>query len=114
MCIVKQPLATRSRNAKAIALASKAAFQSQIFQAGLQLRCETASAFHCCPSFARALIGTTSFGCARKWHKKQSWRATSPNPEREKSLNWRLDKKLIHGTNGRNRRASHRPGRLVF
>src|SRR5262249_25843182 len=35
-----------------------------------------------------------------QWHKKQSWRATSPNPEREKALNWRIDKATSLGLAG--------------
>jgi predicted dehydrogenase len=35
-----------------------------------------------------------------QWHKKQSWRATSPKPEREKELNWRLAKETSLGLVG--------------
>jgi len=35
-----------------------------------------------------------------QWHKKQSWRATSPKPEREKELNWRLAKETSLGIVG--------------
>lgn len=35
-----------------------------------------------------------------QWHKKQSWRAASPNPEREKAINWRLDKAISPGLMG--------------
>src|ERR1051326_1331678 len=35
-----------------------------------------------------------------QWHKKQSWRSASPNPEREKALNWRLDKSVSIGLIG--------------
>jgi predicted dehydrogenase len=34
------------------------------------------------------------------WHKKTSWRTTSPNPAREKELNWRLDKTVSLGLAG--------------
>jgi predicted dehydrogenase len=41
------------------------------------------------------------FAMARaQHHKKQSWRATSPNPEREKVINWRLSKELSLGLAG--------------
>jgi predicted dehydrogenase len=32
-----------------------------------------------------------------QWHKKQSWRRTSANPEREKEMNWRLDRATSPG-----------------
>ena len=35
-----------------------------------------------------------------QWHKKTSWRAASPNPEREKALNWRLAKSTSLGLIG--------------
>ena len=35
-----------------------------------------------------------------QWNKKQSWRRTSPNPDREKDINWRLDSKTSLGLIG--------------
>src|SRR5205085_4767592 len=35
-----------------------------------------------------------------QWHKKHSWRRASPNPEREKDLNWRLRKDISTGLVG--------------
>ena len=35
-----------------------------------------------------------------QWHKKTSWRSTSPNPDREKALNWRLNKATSLGLIG--------------
>ena len=35
-----------------------------------------------------------------QWNKKQSWRFTSPNPEREREINWRLRKELSLGLVG--------------
>jgi hypothetical protein len=35
-----------------------------------------------------------------QWHKKVSWRATSPNPAREQALNWRLYQKTSLGLLG--------------
>jgi predicted dehydrogenase len=35
-----------------------------------------------------------------QWHKKQSWRFASSNPEREKANNWRLDKDVSLGLAG--------------
>src|SRR5208282_3745165 len=34
------------------------------------------------------------------WHKKTSWRVSSPNPAREKALNWRLYKSTSLGLIG--------------
>ena len=38
--------------------------------------------------------------CRAQWHKKQSWRAASPNGDREKAINWRLDKATSPGLVG--------------
>jgi predicted dehydrogenase len=35
-----------------------------------------------------------------QWHKKMSWRAASPNPERERDLNWRLRQATSSGIMG--------------
>jgi predicted dehydrogenase len=35
-----------------------------------------------------------------QWHKKTSWRATSPNSDREKELNWRLNSETSPGLIG--------------
>jgi predicted dehydrogenase len=35
-----------------------------------------------------------------QWHKKDSWRRASPNPEREREMNWRLDKEKSLGLLG--------------
>ena len=35
-----------------------------------------------------------------QWHTKQSWRRTSPNRERERALNWRLDEEVSLGLVG--------------
>ena len=35
-----------------------------------------------------------------QWHKKQMWRQDSPNPDRLKDLNWRLDKDISPGLAG--------------
>ncbi len=35
-----------------------------------------------------------------QWHKKESWRRVSPNPEREKEINWRLRKENSPGLMG--------------
>lgn len=91
------PLANTIADAKAIALAAKGAKQV-VFQSGLQMRSEPQRHF-LLPFIRSGALGP--FVKARaQFHKKQSWRATSPNPEREKELNWRLDKALSLGLVG--------------
>jgi predicted dehydrogenase len=91
------PLAHTIEDAKAIALAAKAA-PKQIFQAGLQMRSDAQRHF-LLPFIRSCALGTSIMGRAQ-WHKKQSWRAASPNPDREKALNWRLDRATSHGLMG--------------
>ena len=81
------PLATTVEDARAIAQAARAAGRLH-FQAGQQLRSDPQR---------RSLLGfvrTGSLGrmalARAQWHKKQSWRRTSTNADREKELNWRL------------------------
>jgi predicted dehydrogenase len=91
------PLANTIEDARAIALAAKAAKQS-VFQAGLQLRADPER--HYVRSFIRSGAIGQSLMARAQWHKKQSWRATSSNPEKEKALNWRLDKSISLGLIG--------------
>jgi predicted dehydrogenase len=82
------PLANTLEDAKAIALAAKAVSKQQIFQPGLQLRADPQRLF-LLPFIRSGSLG--KFIMARaQWHKKISWRQTSPNAEREKALNWAL------------------------
>jgi predicted dehydrogenase len=91
------PLAATIEEAKAIATAAKGA-QHLVFQAGLQLRSDPQRHF-LVPFIRSGAVG--QFASARaQWHKKASWRATSPNPEREKALNWRLNKESSVGLIG--------------
>lgn len=81
------PLANSVEDARAIARAAQAAIHLN-FQAGLSLRSDPQH--HFLLQFLRAgAMGTTIKGRGQ-WQKKQSWRRASPNPEREKELNWRL------------------------
>lgn len=82
---------------KAIALAAQAA-PKQIFQAGLQMRSDAQRHF-LLPFIRSGALGPFIMGRAQ-WHKKQSWRSASPNPDRAKALNWRLDRKTSHGLMG--------------
>jgi predicted dehydrogenase len=91
------PLANSIEDAKAIASAAKAA-KHLVFQAGLQMRSDPQRHF-LLPFIRSGAIG--QFVMARaQFHKKQSWRATSPKPEREKDLNWRLAKETSLGLVG--------------
>jgi predicted dehydrogenase len=91
------PLAGSIEDAREIALAAKAAKQL-VFQAGLQLRSEPQSNF-LLPFIRSGALGKSLMARAQ-WHKKTSWRTASPNPEREKALNWRLNKATSLGLIG--------------
>ena len=81
------PLASSVEDARAIAQAAHASVKLN-FQSGLQLRSEPQR--HFLLQFIRAGAMGKPLKARAQWHKKQSWRFTSPNPEREKDLNWRL------------------------
>jgi predicted dehydrogenase len=91
------PLANTIEDARVIASAAKAAKQC-VFQAGLQLRADPQRHF-LVPFIRSGAIGQSLMARAQ-YHKKQSWRATSPKPEREKELNWRLSKETSIGLVG--------------
>jgi predicted dehydrogenase len=91
------PLANTIEDAREIALAAKAARLS-VFQAGLQLRSDKQRLF-LLPFVRSGQLGKLAMARAQ-WHKKTSWRTASPNPEREKALNWRLDKSTSLGLVG--------------
>lgn len=91
------PLAHTVEDARAIAKAAAAAKHLN-FQAGYQLRSDPQRHF-LLPFIRSGAIGQAVMARAQ-WHRKQSWRATSPNPEREKAMNWRLDKDLSVGLVG--------------
>jgi predicted dehydrogenase len=91
------PLATSIEDAKEIALAAKHAV-GQMFQAGLQLRSSPQRQF-LLPFIRSGALGKPVMARSQ-WHKKQSWRASSPNAEREKALNWRLNQATSPGLVG--------------
>jgi predicted dehydrogenase len=91
------PLANTIEDARAIALAGKAS-KLALFQAGLQMRSDPQRHF-LVPFIRSGALGRFVMAGAQ-WHKKQSWRSASPNPEREKALNWRLDKDTSIGLIG--------------
>jgi predicted dehydrogenase len=91
------PLASTIEDAKEIALAAKKA-SKVVFQPGLQMRSDPQEAFLL--KFVRSgALGGLFMGRVQ-WNKKTSWRATSPNPDREKALNWRLAKETSLGLVG--------------
>jgi predicted dehydrogenase len=91
------PLAVSVEDAKAIALAAKNAV-GQVFQAGLQMRSSPQRHF-LYPFIRSGALGKPVMARAQ-WHKKTSWRAASPNPERAKEINWRLDQATSPGLVG--------------
>ena len=91
------PLAHTIDDARAIALAAKATPQV-VFQSGLQLRSDPQR--HFLVPFIRSGAMGQSLNARAQFHKKQSWRTTSPKPEREKELNWRLNKETSLGLVG--------------
>jgi predicted dehydrogenase len=92
------PLANTIEDAREIALAAKAAPKQQLFQSGLQFRADPQRLF-LLPFIRSGALG--KFIMARaQWHKKTSWRAAAPTPERAKALNWRLYKETSLGLVG--------------
>ncbi len=91
------PLATTIDDAKAIATAARDAL-GQVFQPGLSMRADPQR--HFLLQFVRSGAPGRPVMTRAQWHKKQSWRQASPNPEREKEINWRLDKNISLGLAG--------------
>jgi predicted dehydrogenase len=91
------PMATTMGDVKAIANAARGAV-GQVFQPGMVLRSDPQR------HFLLAFIRTGATGkhvmTRAQWHKKQGWRATSSNPDREKEINWRLSKEISLGLAG--------------
>jgi predicted dehydrogenase len=91
------PLAASLEDAREIAIAARAAGK-QVFQSGLQLRSDPQRHF-LLPFIRSGALGQPVMTRAQ-WHKKQSWRAAAPTSERERDLNWRLDKESSAGLIG--------------
>jgi len=91
------PFANTIDDARVIAKAARDA-RKQAFQAGLQTRSDPQR--HFLLDFIRAGAYGKPIKARAQWHKKQSWRFTSPNPDRERDLNWRLDKATSIGLAG--------------
>lgn len=91
------PLATTLEDARAIAQAVKASPKVN-FQAGLQNRSDP-QLIHL-GNFMRTGVMGKNVKVRSQWHKKQMWRVTSPNPDREVEANWRLNKAISLGLIG--------------
>ena len=91
------PLANTMEDARAIAQAARAATK-QVFHSGLQMRSDPQRHF-LLPFIRSGALGNMAMARAQ-WHKKQSWRAASPNPEREREMNWRLRQTTSSGIMG--------------
>ncbi len=91
------PLANNIEDARAIARAARDA-KEQVFQAGLHLRSDPQRHF-LLPFIRSGALGKVLMARAQ-WHKKVSWRSASPNPERDKAINWRLNKETSIGLIG--------------
>jgi predicted dehydrogenase len=91
------PLAHTMEDARAIAAAARASVKSY-FQAGLQMRSHPHR--HFVLSFVRSGAAGRTVAARAQSNRKQSWRRTSPNPEREKEINWRLSRKTSPGLIG--------------
>jgi predicted dehydrogenase len=91
------PLAHTVEDARAIAAAARAAFRSN-FQPGLQMRSDPERQFLL--PFIRSGAMGNQVKVRSQWNKKDSWRQASPNPEREKELNWRLRQETSPGLIG--------------
>lgn len=91
------PLAHTVDDARAIALAAKANPQV-VFQPGLQMRSDPQRHF-LLPFIRAGSLGRTVMARSQ-WHKKTSWRSSSPNGDREREINWRLRKDVSLGLAG--------------
>ena len=85
----ESPLAASIDDARDIARAAREHPKSY-FQSGQLLRSHPH--LHFLLPFIRSGAAGTPILARAQWHKKTSWRRISPNPEREKEINWRLQK----------------------
>lgn len=83
------PLASSVEDARAIAAAAKAAVKV-VFQSGLQQRSHPQRQF-LVPFIREGACGKNVMARSQ-FHVKDSWRRSSPNPQHEQALNWRLAK----------------------
>jgi predicted dehydrogenase len=90
------PLAHTVEEAREIARAGRDS--KQAFAAGLQYRVNPQH--HHVQSFVKAGTLNDLAGGRAQWHKKTSWRRTSPNEQRQRETNWRLSKATSPGLMG--------------
>lgn len=90
------PLASTLEDARAIARAAAGA--AGVFQTGMQGRSNPIYAL--ARSFARTGAIRDVLSMRAQYHKKTSWRTPSPDPARERMLNWRLDPEISLGLIG--------------
>jgi predicted dehydrogenase len=90
------PLAHTVDDAKEIALAKAA--PELTFQTGLHMRMDR-NRKELIKTFRSGALGQLIMARTQS-HKKTSWRMTSPNPDREKELNWRLSRLTSTGLIG--------------
>jgi predicted dehydrogenase len=83
------PLAASIEDARAIALAATGT-SGVVFQAGLQGRSNPLYA-HVLKFVKSGVLGDVALVNAQ-WSRKDSWRRAGPTADRERALNWRLDK----------------------
>jgi len=91
------PLAHTIEDAREIAKAARESY-AQVFQAGLNYRSDPQR--HFILDFFWSGAGGNTVMSRAQWHKKTSWRYTSPNADRIKQINWRLNKDLSPGLVG--------------
>ena len=92
------PMASSVEDARVMATAARAVSDDQIFQVGQMYRSnpQHRSVYQFIRSGA---IGRPAMGRGQ-WHARQSWRRTSPNADRVRALNWRLDADVSIGLIG--------------
>ncbi|MBG88969.1 MAG: hypothetical protein CMO80_18990 [Verrucomicrobiales bacterium] len=91
------PVSNTIDEAREIARAGRDAY-AQVFQTGLNYRSDPQRHF-ILDFFWSGAAGNTVMSRAQ-WHKKTSWRYASPNRDREKAINWRLNKSISPGLVG--------------
>jgi predicted dehydrogenase len=91
------PMATTIDDAKTIAKAARDNPQCY-FQPGLLMRADKHRKFLW--DFVRSGAAGAPIKARAQWHKKTSWRRSSPNEERMKVINWRLEKDISLGLVG--------------
>jgi predicted dehydrogenase len=91
------PLAASLQDARAIAQVARAS-TGVYFQAGLQNRAD--KQILNLATFIRTGVLGRPLKARQQFHKKQSWRVPAPTPDREKAVNWRLDRGFSPGLVG--------------